>query len=426
MTVWRWVLWLVVLAALAAFGWHWVAVDPGQVRITLRGWEVDTTLLAAVIIVVLVVAVLFWLWRLARWPFGAVGRRHRRVSRKQLVSGLVLLAEGHYGGAERALTRAARHAPQKGAALLAAARAAARRGDEPTARELLDKASDTAPLAARSERARLLRHAGKPGEAVALLAPQADAGKLSPAGWLELVKAALSAGESTRAQAALEPLLKSGALDARAQVSMEIRVLVAAIAACPDGESLKRLWASLGKAQRRQTEVVDAYARRAAQCGQSMAARGEIEAALKRQWSPLLVETWGMLDDEDVESRLRRAEAWLDRHPDDAALLSTLGRLCARLEVWGKAREYLGRALALAPTAATWEALGEVYAGQGNVLMSQRCYRNALRVHRGEVIEPLPGSHADSAQADAPVDTRRDVHGMPYLETDPAADKGPH
>lgn len=415
MTVWRWVLWLVVLAALAAFGWHWVAADPGHVLIELRGWEVETTVLAAVVIVVLAVLTVIWLWRLLRWPFGAVGRRHRRVSRKQLLSGLVLLDEGHYGAAERALTRAARHAPQKGAALLAAARAAARRGDEKTAQELLDKASDEVPLAVRSERARLLRHAGRAGEAVALLAPQAGSGKLSPAGWLELVRAALAAGEPARALDALEPLRKSGALEARAQVALEVRVLVAAIDASPDGAALKQLWASLAKAQRRRPEVVDAYARRAAHFGQSMAAMGEIEAALKRQWSPLLVEAWGALDGEDIEARLRRAEGWLDKHPDDAALLSALGRLCARLEVWGKAREYLGRALALTPTVATWEALGEVYAGQGNVLLSQRCYRNALRLYRHEPVEPLPGSHADSAQADAPLDMRRDEHGMPHV-----------
>lgn len=416
MTIWRWVLWLVVLAALAAFGWHWVAADPGDVLIRLRGWEVETTLLAAVIIVILVVVAVFWLWRLVRWPFGAVGRRHRRVSRKQLRSGLVLLAEGHYGAAERALGRAARHAPQKGAASLAAARAAARRGDESAAFGYLDKASESVPMAARSERARLLRHAGRPAEAVALLAPQADADKLTPAGWLEWVRAALDAGEPGRAMSGLGPLLKSGALDARAQVAMEARVVVAAIKASVDGDALKHLWASLGKAQRRQPEVVDAYARQAARHGQSMAAMGELEAALKRQWSPRLVTTWGLLAGDDVEPRLRRAEGWLDRHPDDPALLSTLGRLCARLEVWGKAREYLGRALALAPDAATWEALGEVYAGQDNVLLSQRCYRNALRLHRGEPIEPLPGSHAGDAQADAPTGEQRDAHGMPRLE----------
>ncbi|HET7267399.1 MAG TPA: heme biosynthesis protein HemY, partial [Oleiagrimonas sp.] len=159
-------------------------------------------------------------------------------------------------------------------------------------------------------------------------------------------------------------------------------------------------------------EAVDAYARRAAHFGQSMAAMGEVEAALRRQWSSPLVETWGLLDGE-VEARLRRAETWLDAHPDDAALLTTLGRLSAHLKVWGKAREYLGRALAAQPRAATWEALGEVYAGQDNLLLSQRCYRNALRMGRGDPVEPLP-EHALGA-VEASVTDRRDAHGNPHL-----------
>src|SRR5699024_1859518 len=128
-------------------------------------------------------------------------------------------------------------------------------------------------------------------------------------------------------------LRKSGALDAKAQTAMEVRVAVACIEATADGDALKALWSDLPKAQRRQPAVVDAYARRAAHFDQSMAAMGEIEEALRRQWSPQLVTTWGALDDTDAEPRLRRAESWLDKHPDDPALLSTLGRLCAHLEV---------------------------------------------------------------------------------------------
>jgi HemY protein len=427
MRLWRWILLLVFLAAVAAFGWYWIAADPGYVLVRIRGWEAQTTVLTAAIIVVLAVLVIVALWRLAAWPIGAAGRRQRRLSRKRLYAGLVYLAEGHYAAADRALRRASQHGPQHGAALLAAARAAARRGEEQAARELLDNASASVPLAALSERARLARRAGRPQEAVVLLVPHADHGRLSPAGWLELVKASLAAGEPARARAALKPLRESEALGARDQDALEVRVLVAAIEATDNGAQLKALWGSLSKSVRRRPEVVDAYARRAAGFGQSMAAMGEIEAALKRQWSPPLVATWGMLDDVDVEPRLHRAESWLDTHPDDPVLLSTLGRLSARLQVWGKARKYLGRALDLRSEATTWEALGEVYAGQGNARMAQRCYRNALRMLRHEPVEPLPGGgeEAAPAPAEAPASSEiaRDAHGLPHLEGRGARDE---
>lgn len=420
MKAWRWIFLLVLLAVLAAFGWHWIAVDPGQVLITLRGWRLQTTVLTAVVVVIVVVLVLFWTWRLLRWPFGALTRRHRRVCRQQLLAGLVALAEGRHGDAGRVLAKAARYAPQRGVAWLAAARACAASGDSQASLDALDKAARDLPRAARIERARLLRVAGRAGEAVTLLAPEADAGKLLPAGWYELLEAAMASGDPQRALRALEPLRKSGMLNTESQADVEVRVLVAAIRATVDGAALKDLWSSLSRARRRRPQVIAAYARRAAHFGQVMAAMHELESALRRQWSPLLVETWGVLDDEDIEARLRKAEGWLSAHRDDAVLLSTLGRLCVRLEVWGKAREYLGRSLALQPSAIAWEAMGDVYAGQDNVLLSQRCYHNALRLDRGEPIEPLPGSHAGSAEADAPVDVERNEHGLPHISSDHA------
>src|SRR5699024_11347087 len=74
---------LVIIAALAAFGWHWVAVDPGFVLVKLRGWEVQSTLLTAVIIVVVAVLIVVWAWLLLRWSIGAAGRRsgERRVGK---------------------------------------------------------------------------------------------------------------------------------------------------------------------------------------------------------------------------------------------------------------------------------------------------------------------------------------------------------
>ena len=42
MRVWRWILLLVIVAALAAIGWHWVAADPGYVLLRLGKSRADT------------------------------------------------------------------------------------------------------------------------------------------------------------------------------------------------------------------------------------------------------------------------------------------------------------------------------------------------------------------------------------------------
>jgi len=414
--LWRWILLLVLIAALAAFGWHWVAEDPGYVLVRIRGWYAETTVLAAVVIMLLFWGALGALWQLVRWPFGAFTRRHRRVSRRRLADGLVALAEGRHGDAERDLSRASRLDALRGPALLAAAEAAARRGESVRAREFLDQAAQDVPPAARVLRAALLRREGKPAEAVALLAPEADNGTLTPGGWRELAWAALEAGDTRRARAALAPLQKSSALGTRSYQALETQVLVASVAGAPDAAALNQLWSQLPKNQRRTPAVIEAYARRAAALGMILPAMDELDSALRREWSSSLVQVWGALGDEDLEARLRRAEGWLDAHPNDAGLLLAMGRLCVKLKLWGQARKHLERSIALAPSAGAWEALAEVWTGQGDAMMAQRCYRNALALTRGDSVQNVP-----TASVGGNIDTRpiaiedRNEHGMPRL-----------
>ncbi len=416
MRLWRWILLLVVVAAIAAFGWQWVAEDPGYVLLRLRGWRVETTVVAALLMLALAWALLAGLWRLLRWPFGALSRRHRRLSHQRMGEGIVALIEGRHGDAERDLNRAARLDSLRGPALLASAEAASRRGEHGRALEALDQASQSSPQAARILRARLLRREGKSAEALALLAPEADKASLTPAGWRELALAALANHDIRRAREALDPLQKSGALGNRAYAALEARVIVAAILAAPDGASLNSLWSQLTKSQRRVPALVDAYARRASSFGLVLPAMDELESALRREWSPLLIETYGTLSGDDVEARLRRAEGWLDAHPNDAALLVTLGRMCVRLKLWGKARQHLERSLALTPSMAAWEALGDTYVGQGDAEQAQRCYRNALAFGRGDAVTPLAQAARTSQIDTHPISIEeRDAHGVPRL-----------
>jgi HemY protein len=176
------------------------------------------------------------------------------------------------------------------------------------------------------------------------------------------------------------------------------------------------LWSQLPKPQRRISAVVDAYARRAASFGMMLPAMDEVESALRREWSSPLVATYGSLTGDDGEGRLRRAESWLDAHPNDAQLLLTLGRMCVRIKLWGKARQYLERALALDPSSAIWEALGDVYAGEGDHAQAQRCYRNALAMARGETVQLAPNEQRGGRLDTRPVAIEeRTEHGVPRL-----------
>jgi HemY protein len=149
--------------------------------------------------------------------------------------------------------------------------------------------------------------------------------------------------------------------------------------------------------------------------GQPLAAMGEIEAALRRDWSENLVRAYGELGPAEVAARLRQAEVWIAAQPNSAGLMLTLGRLCNQSGLWGKARDYLGRGLAIAADAPLWEALGDACVGVGDNDVAQRAYRNALRVARGEKTESLPDALRGALDTRASVVEQRSEHGVPRL-----------
>ncbi|HZW51507.1 MAG TPA: heme biosynthesis HemY N-terminal domain-containing protein [Rudaea sp.] len=415
MKPWIILLVLVGVAAAAVFGWQALAADPGLLSIRLGRTHIETTLVFAVFVLLAVWILLGLLWRGVRWPLRAWKLRSQRRGRERFAAGLTALAEGDHRRALRALEKASQHPELHAPALLATARAAHARGDGERAEAALEEASAHAPAAALALRAQFLLEHGNAEAALALLKPSTDKNDLPPVGWRLLAEAALLTGDNALALRAVDALATSDALTPEALVALRARVLAAALAATPDSEALTAMWSGLPRAQRAMPEAIAAYARRAAALGQPLAAMDEIESALRKQWSERLAAVWGQLGLAHADTRLARAEGWLSAQPDSPALLRTLGRLCVQGKLWGKAREYLERGLALSPSAPLWETLGDCMTGQGNAANAAVCYRNALRIARGEATQEL----SDAARA--PLDTRasiaeeRDAHGMPRL-----------
>lgn len=415
MRLWAAILGLVAIAAAAAFGWHWLADDPGYVLVRLRGTNIETTLVFALVALLFVWAVLSVAWRLVRWPLRLWFRRARRRSRERIANGLVALAEGRYGRAEKELVKATQYRELRAPALLAAARAALGRGQTDRAEAMLAEAAETAPAAALALRARLLREQGRLAESLALLRSEATTGTLAPAAWVEFIEAALANGEAEAAYAALEPLARSQSLAPARYDALEARVLAAMLAGQRSADALNARWAALTRARRREPIALAAYARRIAELGQPLPGMSEIESALRKEWSDIAIAAYADLGEADAGTRLRTAESWLATHPDDPTLLTALGRLCVRLGLWGKAHDYLERALGIREDAAAWEALGDCSDGEGDDAAAAHCYRNALRLARSKPSEPLPQHGPRRLDTRAIVHEERSEHGVPRL-----------
>lgn len=415
MKLWIGVLLLLVVACVAAFGWQTLVADPGYVLVKFGQTSIETTLVFALAALLLAWGLLSLVWRAVWWPRAAWSRRSQRRGRERIAGGLVALAEGRYEHATRELERASHQSGLRAPALLAAARAAHARGESARADAALDEAAAVAAPAALALRARFLMEQGNADAALALLRDEAKKSLLSPSAQRLLAESALLCGDHATARLALTSLAQSQALTPAALATLEARVLAAALAAAPDAESVNALWSDFSRAQRRVPEAVAAYARRAAALGHILAARSEIEAALRKQWSEQLVRAYGELGEAETDTRLRHAEAWLAAQPNSAGLLLTLGRLCIQCKLWGKAREYLERGLGVEPSATLWEALGNCCAGQDDPVNAARCYRNALRVTRGELAESVGDGNNTRLDTRASVIEERTEHGVPRL-----------
>ncbi|HET6604890.1 MAG TPA: heme biosynthesis HemY N-terminal domain-containing protein [Xanthomonadaceae bacterium] len=414
---------LVLLALAAAGAWLWflLAQDPGYVRVIWRGWSAESTLVVAALALLLAWAVLaLGLW-LLRLPLRSWRSGRRRRARERLAGGLVALHEGRLVEAERLLVRAARDREQALPALLYAARAAQVRGEDERAEELLSEAAgevggDTALLLIRCER---LLAQGHSAQAEALLAAAAARSALPPRGVELQLRAMAGSGRAAQALGLLAGLRRTQALESAAQAALEIELQSAALHESADLATLKSRWRTLSRVQRHEPALVDAYAARAGELGDGELGAGAIEATLKRGWDETLALRLGSLPAEQHGPRIRRAEAWLQAHPDSPALLTSLGRLCRRERLWGKAEDYLQRALAHGAGAVAWEELGRVFGEQQDETRARECLANALRTLRGEAPRPLPVRGLVRAGGQREPTEERDAHGVPRLSGEP-------
>ncbi|MBS0515639.1 MAG: heme biosynthesis protein HemY [Proteobacteria bacterium] len=415
MRSWTAVLLLLIVAVAAAWGWHALALDPGEVRLRFAGWRLETSFVFGVIAALLLWAIMSLVFRAVFWPGRALRRRALQRGHERIADGLVAAVEGRHAQAAKSLERAAHIEALQAPALLERARSAHRQGDTQQAAVALDAVEPVAPQAALALRARFLLDDGRNADALALLNAAMAKAPLPPAALRSLIEAAGRCGDSATAFAALAALAKNHSLADADFTELETNTLAMALTNATRADVLASAWSNLSRAQRQREPLVIAYAKRAAALGQPLAAMGEIESALRRDWSENLIRAYGELGPSDVAARLRQAEGWIAAQPNSAGLMLTLGRLCNQSELWGKAREYLGRGLAIAPDASLWEALGDACVGLNDNDTAQRAYRNALRAARGEKTESLPDTLRGALDTRASVVEQRSAHGVPTL-----------
>jgi len=123
-----------------------------------------------------------------------------------------------------------------------------------------------------------------------------------------------------------------------------------------DPEAIRRFWAGVPVADRTKPYIAARAATAFNASGLHDEARVIAEDALRAGWDERVIRAYrdaaGPAGSATLLAQIEKCEAWLRERPNDAELALTLGSLCLRQKLWGKAQRYLEQALsdALDPT----------------------------------------------------------------------------
>jgi HemY protein len=147
-----------------------------------------------------------------------------------------------------------------------------------------------------------------------------------------------------------------------------------------DEAALERVWGSLSRRMRWDSEVVHEYVQQLVAAGAHHSAEKRIRQYLNKVWSESLARDYGLARSDSPERQLGHAETWRGQRANSPMLQLTLGRLCVRNRLWDKARSYFEWALELDARAETYYELASLLDELGEIGAARAQERLGLRL----------------------------------------------
>ena len=123
---------------------------------------------------------------------------------------------------------------------------------------------------------------------------------------------------------------------------------------------LQHQWLATPAAYQKSPALVLIYSKALIKADAGNKAADLIADSLKLHWDNELIYWYGQAITDNSEHQLKQAEKWLTQHELDPQLLLTLGHLCLRAKLFGKARGYLEASIHSKATPAAYQALGQL------------------------------------------------------------------
>lgn len=381
-TVWLFI--LLTLAGLFAYGSLYF---PGHAQFTVAGIQVSMNIYFFMLLFVCLLALGMMLWRFYRALVNVPSRfgswrtdRRENKALEAIKVATIALHEGRWNHADKAAKIASRSQNSAGIAALIGAASAQAQGQTVATQNWLKELSsnpDFADAAALQQAQIALDNHDASGALTALDAASATVRKHSTrykelriqahadaAHWHEVL-------QITKDKNGLSSLAATNNWFAQA-----------ARALCADASLstvyLQSLYKEMPDAVRADDATLSAYVQALLTRNEKLLARRAIEAAMRTDWRPRLLNLYVEASDESsYTEQLKALDEWDAKQPKDAALLCAAGQLCFKATIWGRAKANFQTSLAVQPSVAAHYGLAQTYRALDDVTHAQDEERKA-------------------------------------------------
>lgn len=369
-----------------------VVDDPGFALFSYRNWTMEMPLWVALLGFVVLIFLLFFfmrlfdnidvsLYRLKNWLHWR--RKYKAYSKTH--HGILDLIEGDWRSAERFLLEGIAQSDAPLINYLAAARAAQQQGNYEKRDEYLRDAHRVAPSAEVTiglVQAQSQMEQGRLEQALATLKHLRTIAPKHKQVLRQLQKLYVQLPDWNELSKLLPILRKTKALNESQLAALEKNVYQQSLqttAKSSDLAALQQVWKTIPRAWQKDPAIIYCYTKQLSVHTTAMAEAEElINKAVKKAWDSDLVKLYGSLKLPNPKKQLAHAESWHAQYGDQAVLLLTLGRLCARCQLWGKARGYFEDSLKLHADPETYTEYGKLLEQLGETEEAVQHYREGL------------------------------------------------
>ena len=148
-------------------------------------------------------------------------------------------------------------------------------------------------------------------------------------------------------------------------------------------EKLNEVWRSISRKLQRHFYLTEVYITERLKFEDTTDCEILLRDSIKRQWDTALVRLYGLVVGADKNKQLTIAESWLQNHARDAVLLLSLGRICMRNKLWGKAKDYLQESIDAQPNPEAYYEFAKLHEHEGRDDAAAECYEKGLALATG-------------------------------------------